>query len=69
MKILNAGPGFSQPMTQDEIINFLSTGTRNIYLGTIDEKNEPNIHPTWFQFDPNKLKFYIEIQNSILFIL
>ncbi|MGB9169291.1 MAG: hypothetical protein WCB31_10230 [Nitrososphaeraceae archaeon] len=44
MKILNADLGFSQPMTEDEVINFHSTAKRNIYLDTIDKKNELNIH-------------------------
>ncbi|HSL13711.1 MAG TPA: pyridoxamine 5'-phosphate oxidase family protein [Nitrososphaeraceae archaeon] len=60
MKILNAGPGFSQPMTEDEIILFLTSGRRNIYIASLDEKNEPNIHPVWYYFDPSKEKFYIE---------
>jgi len=60
MKILNAGPGFTKPMSEDEAINFLASGRRIIYLGTIDERKEPNIHPTWFYFDPNVRKFYIE---------
>ena len=60
MKILNAGPDLSQPMTEDEVIKFLTTGKRNIYLGTVDMKNEPNIHPTSYYFDPDQLKFYVE---------
>ena len=60
MKILNAGPGFSQPMTEDETISFLTSGRRNIYIASLDEKNEPNIHPVWYYFDPSKEKFYIE---------
>ena len=60
MKILNAGPGFSQPMTEDETISFLTSGKRNIYIASLDEKNEPNIHPVWYVFDPSKEKFYIE---------
>ncbi|MGE5634071.1 MAG: pyridoxamine 5'-phosphate oxidase family protein [Deltaproteobacteria bacterium] len=60
MKILNAGPGFSQPMTEDETISFLTSGRRNIYIATLDEKKEPNIHPVWYVFDPSKEKFYIE---------
>ena len=60
MKILNAGPGFSQPMTEDETISFLTSGKRNIYISSLDEKNEPNIHPVWYYFDPSKEKFYIE---------
>lgn len=60
MKILNAGPGFTKPMSEDEAINFLVSGRRIIHLGTIDERKEPNIHPTWFYFDPDTMKFYIE---------
>jgi general stress protein 26 len=60
MKILNAGPGFSQPMTEDETISFLTSGKRNIYIASLDEKKEPNIHPVWYYFDPSKEKFYIE---------
>ena len=60
VRILNAGPDLSQPMTEDEVIKFLTTGKRNIYLGTIDRKNEPNIHPTSYYFDPDQLKFYVE---------
>src|SRR5574339_909981 len=60
VKILNAGPDLSQPMTKYEVIKFLTTGKRNIYLGTIDKKNEPNIHPTSYYFDPDQLKFYVE---------
>ncbi|MGE5862353.1 MAG: pyridoxamine 5'-phosphate oxidase family protein [Nitrososphaerales archaeon] len=60
MKILNAGPGFSQPMTEDETILFLTSGRRNIYIASLDEKNEPNIHPVWYYFDSSNQKFYIE---------
>jgi len=48
MKILNAGPGFSQPMTEDETRLFLTSGRRNIHIATLDEKNQPNIHPVWY---------------------
>ena len=47
-------------MTEDETISFLTTGRRNIYIASLDEKNEPNIHPVWFYFDPSNQKFYIE---------
>ena len=60
MKILNAGPGFSQPMTEDETISFLTSGRRNIYIASLDEKNEPNIHPVWYYVDSSNQKFYIE---------
>ena len=60
MKILNAGSVFSQPMTEDEAISFLTSGRRNIYIASLDEKNEPNIHPVWYYFDSSNQKFYIE---------
>ena len=60
MKILNAGPGFSQPMAEDETISFITSGRRNIYIASLDEKNEPNIHPVWYYFDSSNQKFYIE---------
>lgn len=47
-------------MTEYEVIKFLTTGKRNIYLGTIDKKNDPKIHPTQYYFDPDQLKFYVE---------
>jgi len=59
MKILNAGPGFSQPMTKDEIISFLTSGKRNIYIVTLDEKTN-QIFILYGIFDPSKKKFYIE---------
>src|SRR5215204_5550278 len=58
MKILNAGPGFSQPMTKDEIITFLTSGKRNIYIATLDEKNEPNID-TVVPICENNMKKYL----------
>lgn len=64
MNIRNASPGFGMPMSEDEIKIFLSSGYRNIYLGTTDNKNEPNIHPAWFYFDPKKEKFYIETASD-----
>jgi hypothetical protein len=63
MKILNAGPGFSQPMTEDETISFLTSGRRNIYIASLDEKNEPNIHPVWYYFDSSNQKFYMKPLN------
>ena len=60
MKILQGSPGFGLPMTEEEIILFLSTKQRNIYIGTLDEKNEPNIHPIWYFFDIENRKIYLE---------
>ncbi len=48
MKILNARPGFGLPLTEKEIIDFLSNCKLNIHLGTVDDKQEPKIHPIWY---------------------
>jgi general stress protein 26 len=61
MKILNASePEFGGPMTEDEVRNFLANSKKNVHISTIDEKGEPNIHPTWYYFDNTDDKIYIE---------
>lgn len=64
MKIFNASPGFGQQMTLEETQRFLISDVRNIYLGTLDDKSEPNIHPTWFYYDNQKNKIYVETAKS-----
>src|SRR5262249_20136825 len=60
MRIFNASPRFGTQLTEDEIRNFLSNSKLNIYIGTIDNQADPNIHPTWYYFDTVNNKFYIE---------
>jgi general stress protein 26 len=60
MKIFNGSPGFGMPLTDDEIREFLTKSKSNIHVGTLDEKGEPNIHPTWYYFDTANDTFYIE---------
>lgn len=62
MKILNASPNFGSPMTEDEVRNFLSNSKLNVQLGTIDEKGDPNVHPTWYYFDNDRI--YIETSKG-----
>lgn len=58
MKILNASePGLGSSMTEDEVRNFLSTNKLFARLGTIDEKEDPNIHPVWYYFDNGRIYF------------
>lgn len=60
MRILNAGPEFSVPMTEHELRDFLSNNDKlNLHLGTLDEKGHPSIHPTWYFFDPSKDRMYV----------
>ncbi|CAN5134601.1 hypothetical protein BH18THE2_BH18THE2_31390 [soil metagenome] len=45
MRILNAGPEFSVPMTEPDLRDFLSIN--------------PYIHPTWYFFDPSEDRMYV----------
>jgi nitroimidazol reductase NimA-like FMN-containing flavoprotein (pyridoxamine 5'-phosphate oxidase superfamily) len=64
MRIYNASPGFGAPLTENEIRHFLTNSRLNIHIGTLDRKNEPNIHPTWYYFDNNENRFYIETSKK-----
>jgi general stress protein 26 len=64
LKILNGSPGFGGPLNELETVDFLMTGKPNIHLGTIDEKGHPNVHPTWFHYDPENNKIYIETSKE-----
>ncbi len=64
MKILNADPNFGRPLTENQIKDFLSNSKLNIHIATIDEKGQPNIHPTWYYFDATKNKIYVETARS-----
>lgn len=64
MRILNAAPGISSQLTEQEITDFLTNSKLNIHLGTIDEKNEPNIHPVWYYYDNLNNKLYVETSKS-----
>ena len=64
MKILNAAPTMSLPLTEQELVDFLTNSKLNAHLGTLDEKQEPNIHPAWFYYDRLNNKLYIETSKS-----
>jgi general stress protein 26 len=64
MRILNASPGFGTQLTEDEIRAFLTNSKLNIHIGTIDNRGDPNIHPTWYYFDVTNNKFYIETSKN-----
>ena len=61
LKILDASePEFGGPMTEGELRNFLINSKKNAHISTLDERGEPNIHPTWYYFDSESAKIYIE---------
>jgi hypothetical protein len=43
MKVVNTNPGMGNPMTEEEMKNFLANNDKNILLEFIDEKREPNL--------------------------
>ena len=55
MKIHNAIPGLSRPLTEEQVREFLINSKLNLQLGTTDEKGEPNIHPIWYLFENERL--------------
>ena len=60
IKIINASPEFGKPLTEQEINKFLTHSKLNVHLGTIDDNNYPNVHPTWYYFDSADKKIYVE---------
>lgn len=76
MKIFNGTPGFGRVLSNDEIIEFLSKSKKNLQLATIDDKNEPNIHPVWFYYENGKIycatekkskKFQNILKNNLIY--
>jgi hypothetical protein len=71
MKIIDSSePEFGGPMTEDEVRNFLINSKKNVHISTLDEKGEPNIHPTWYNFENlGKLKTSEEIISYIIALM
>ena len=44
-------------MTKEEILNFISEGTRTGKLATVNEDGRPHVVPVWFLIDGEKLIF------------
>jgi len=62
MKIFHGSPGFGSSLTAEQASHFLSTSKLNLLLGTIDKKNEPNVHPVWYLYLNEKL--YVETAKT-----
>ncbi len=60
MKIINASPEFGSPLNEQEVKDFLSNSKLNLHLGTVNERNEPNIHPIWYYYDVTNDRIYVE---------
>jgi general stress protein 26 len=68
MKIVHAHPGIGEPMTEEEMKNFLANDNNNnnllVRIGFIDEKGEPNVIPTGYYFDSVSNKIYITTMKA-----
>jgi len=66
IKILNAYPGMGDPMTEEEVKNFLANKNNKllIRLGIIDIKGEPNIVPLAYYFDDITNRIYITTRKT-----
>ena len=60
LKILDASPGYGEPLSEQDTKDFLTTKVLNIHLGTVDENGHANIHPAWYYYDSSKEKIYVE---------
>ena len=66
MKIFHGTPEVGRKLTEDEIIEFLTNSKKNLNLGTIDEKGEPNVHPVWFFYENEKIYISTETKSKKL---
>jgi general stress protein 26 len=57
MKIIGA-EGISSAMNEEEVDRFLENKL-NLQLATIDEMDDPNIQPVWFNYDKDKKKLFV----------
>lgn len=64
MRIFNGAPGLSPKMSENQINKFLCSGKMNLQFGTIDVKNEPNIHPVWYVYENDRFYFATETKSK-----
>lgn len=64
VKIFNGTPGFGKRLTKAQINNFLCSEKMNLQLGTLDNKNEPNIHPVWYIYQNGRFYFTTEVKSN-----
>jgi general stress protein 26 len=68
VRVIDAEPGVSSPMTEEEAKNFMANNNGNsrllVHLGMVDGKGEPNVIPTGYYFDKNSNKIYITTEKS-----
>lgn len=64
MRILNASPGFSMPLSEEETKDFLTTRILNVHLATVNENGHANVHPAWYYYDRSNDKIYVQTSKQ-----
>jgi general stress protein 26 len=68
VRVIDAEPGVSSPMTEEEAKDFMANINGNfrllVHLGLVDDKGEPNVTPTGYYFDKNHNKIYITTRKN-----
>ena len=66
MKIINAYPEMGEPMSEEEVRNFMGNNDNSllIRLGIIDEKGEPNVTPLAYYFDGASNSIYFTTRKT-----
>ena len=64
MKIINGAPGLGLKMSEKQVSVFLCSGKMNLQFGSIDKKNEPNIHPVWYIYENCRFYFATETKSK-----
>lgn len=62
MKMLEADKGLG--LTEAEARSFLAENKSVLLLGSVDRRNNPNIHPLWYYFDSAATKFYFYSEKT-----
>ena len=55
MKITHGSPGIGSMLSESQVVEFLTNSKLNLLLGTIDDKDEPNVHPVWYVYEHEKM--------------
>ncbi len=65
MKIINAASDYVIPLKVKEMNTCLSNAKLDMHIGTVDEKSNPNLPPTWDNHDtePDEIQFEY-VKNS-----
>ena len=64
VKIFNGAPDIGPKLSEDQIFKFLLSGKMNLQFASLDEKNEPNIHPVWYIYNDKKIYFATEAKSK-----